>query len=225
MLGRLLAGLALACALAPGGERAGAAPIRSDAPLWPMAGEGVWPRLVTDEDGTAFESVVPTGDWRLTPKDCPAKPGADCVTWLRLRPLSFVRGGFVLREARTRAGLNAAVGEPAVLAELPQTDPPREQAAFALQIGFRGGSRYLVLTGRHERFEVSSFDCAGAGAESWRLLGYRQRAAAGRGHVRTDYCAVRTRAGLIELMRRPAVDPAVLELVAASKDGTPDRSD
>lgn len=203
---RRLLSLCVATGLMAAAHVAAAAPIRSDVPLWPTGGDGdnVWPQAITSKDELGFTSIVAVGDWRLRYTDCdPKESGDDCYTWLRLEFFSLIDGGVTVTEARTRKGLDDAIGTPALFVTFPNLDRSDGAKVFALQIGFRGGSRYIVLKGRgqplYKQFDILDGVCEGDGAAAWTSRGYRERRAPEHGFFLTDYCAVRTVKGLENL--------------------------
>lgn len=203
-----------------------AAPLRSDVPLWPSGGDNVWPQSITSKDELGFTSIVGVGDWRLHYADCEGD-GDDCFTWLRIGFFSVIDGGFTVGEARTRKGLDDAISEPAFFVALPKLDRSDGAKVFVLQIGFRAGSRYLLLRGHgkplYKQFDVLDGSCEGAGATAWSSLGYRERRAPEHGFFRTDYCAVRTVNGL-ERLAVKALSPKpeqTMEFVGAADEAKP----
>ena len=94
---------------------------------------------------------------------------------------------------------------------------PDGSKLLALQIGFMGGSRYMLLRGRtpnfHDRLEVLEGDCDGAGALAWLGKGYRERRSPTRGYFRTDYCAVRSAQGLANLALEAPAPKRIMEFV------------
>jgi hypothetical protein len=196
----LIATLAAIAVIAGAGTTT-AAPVRSDLPLWLGGGDNVWPQSMSSKNEIGFTSIVKVGDWRLRNLRCePAdSDDKDCFTWLRLDFLSVIDGGFTVAEARTRAGLGDSISQPALFIALPELDAPDGTKVFVLQIGFRGGSRYLLLKGHgkpaYKQFEVLSADCSGDDPPS----GFRQRKAPHGSFFLTDYCVVENQEGLKNL--------------------------
>jgi len=218
--------IALCAAALFAAQPAGAAPVRSDLPLWPTDGDDVWPKPFAESGEIGVVSNIGVGDWRLRAVGCESEGDDDnCFTWLRLGFASMFDGGFVVTEARTREGLDSAIGEHAYLVVLPGVAADGSKL-LALQIGFMGGSRYMLLRGRgqaiHDALDVLDGSCAGAGALTWFARGYRERQSRKHGYFRTNYCAVRSAKGLAQLATRMAAAKQIMEFIGpADQAGQP----
>ncbi len=185
---------------------AAAAPVRSDLPLWPGGGDNIWPQSLNEKGAIGMRSIAGIGDWHLHDPDCkPGQPQDGCDSWLRIGVFSLLDGGFTIREATTRAGLETALGTPGFLIALPSIDGADGSKFLALQIGFRGGSRYMLLRGRgdppYRRFDVLDADCQNASRSS---QGYALRVHPNSRFFPTDYCLVRSQKGIEHLARQAA---------------------
>ncbi len=187
--------------------------IRSDLPLSvrfaPKAPQELWPAPFEAEGSFGYASPISLGDWRYTDLECTEdEPAAECTSWYRLELASVFHGGFVLTHAREREYLDHADGKFAMILELGAVGAGHEgEKLYALQLD-TVGSEYILLTGSDKGFTTTLnaliTDCEGAGWWSWLFRGYRERASASVGIRRTNYCVVKSVAGLRRLATRAA---------------------
>ena len=190
--------------------------VKADVPLWSENHPDVWPRALGG-DRIGYASIFPFGDWRRIDRKCTAEVGsADCESWWRLELASLFHGGYSLGFAEMRAQLaSRSRGDIAVIAELGATRG--DQKLFAVQVGFRGGSEYILLsapaTPAVKQATVLDPRCEDAGPHSTIRRGPFSSM------FITDYCAVRDREGVLLMARAAANRPplATLEWVGASE--------
>jgi hypothetical protein len=176
--------------------------VRSDLPLWSNGGEGVWPADATSENGSpGHYTIFQPGDWRITARDCEGAERSDaCQSWLRLSIASVFHGGFIFETASSRSALGSSSdGGVGVIAELETRR--RGTKLFALQMGFRGGSTYWLLSVAEgtpiKRLTRLDVRCSDAGGH------WRERKP--RGYYLTGYCAVADKVAL-RLMAEAALN-------------------
>ena len=156
------------------------------------------------------------GDWRLRALDCdPQNATEECYSWVRIAEFGMLEHGLTAAEAPTREALKDASAEPAFFEVL------QGGKTFTLQIGFRGGSHYLLLGARDARrpesFDVLNADCEEEGEATWKAKGYRERKIDEPAFFRSDYCAVRSPEGLAALAAASKASQA-MEYVGAAEE-------
>ena len=191
--------------------------IRSDLPLWGEADDGVWPLAFFDKNELGQKSIFALGDWRRRDGDCIGDVSSmdQCISWFRLEIYGVIHGGYVINQAYEKGGLNTAQSEPSVIAELGRAPGVNSGTMlYAIQIGFRRGSDYLLVAAPAENairhLSILAVDCSG-GERSWVKFGYRMRELSDSARFmtgfKTDYCVVKNRDALrnlaIQALNRP----------------------
>jgi hypothetical protein len=211
-LSTLLAVLALSCAAPAGQLREADSDVQSDIlhsdlPLF-NGGDDVWPRAFAEGDSFGCASRVAFGDWAL--RDRESAPTA----WRRISNYGVFHCLAVVGKSADRARLEEAEARPAFFVFLGATAfDGRTTELWALQVGARPGSDYLLLArapaeGPIDRFDVLQSRCP-AGAV---------RDAGAHSFVLTRYCVMNTKADLRALAGRMARLPAAGTLALAGAE-------
>lgn len=182
--------------------------LHSDTPLFADV-DDPWPRHFFDADGFGCSSMIPFGLWKRTEA---AEGGEEPpFDWLRIDNYGVLHCAYIVLQSdgEPKDWNNA---EYAWIGELGEADGPDGDPLrlYALQLGFRPGSSYLLLARKPgkdmtRRFFVLNWDCPpgwsreGKSTDVWR----------------SDYCAVPHLAGLRRIARAAAKAPpaATLEYV------------
>ena len=167
--------------------------IRSDLPLWSESDEGVWPVSVMTEGSFGMASIFSQGDWKVEETDCTSRDADDCATWMSLQITSVFHPRFSFREALTREALKHTESEISVLVDLDQKS--KGAKIFALQIGFRGGSRYMLVSASSETTPIKQMTLLDARCLTGQP-GVERRKAAFSSIYLTDYCSVSSKVAL-----------------------------
>lgn len=171
----------------------GYVPLRSDLPVLKGRPDAIWPQVSVDDSGFSAASIIALGDWKRTESNC--FEGESCESWLRLDIMSIFHGGYVIAQASSRDDLDAT-GEPGRIAELGGGSTVGGANLFAIQIGIRGGSAYILVSAPDEtpikHLTVLDSDCAHSGAA-------RLRDAGAVAALYTSYCVVDSWAALKRL--------------------------
>ena len=214
ILGTVMATLVLTGAAQTAGARDVDAPplasdlLHSDLPLFGSDVRDKWPQSFSDDDGNfGCVSRVAFGTWSLKRADA----DADDITWYDIANYGVFHCWANVASATERERLAAATVKPSFFVPL---ETGRDHELWALQMGARPGSDYLLLqrktsTAAITHFEVLQTDCP----DSLRRRGGQVDI------LRTDYCAVPSREALLSLARRMSRLPplGLLTLVSGSK--------
>lgn len=183
-----------------------AEPLRSDLPLWGAEDgpEAMWPQSFASDDGDfGCVSRLRFGDWRLVTRE---DDGPERVTWMRIRSYGVFHCAAVFAEAVAREALPYVHGEPGFLVDLGRAGG---ESLHALQIGLRGGSRYLLLAAQEPavenaaaRYRVLAADCPARNVRNGPSVGV----------FLTSYCVVNDRRTMVEIARRAAARPSETQL-------------
>jgi hypothetical protein len=175
--------------------------LRSDLPLWPDGRTEVWPQSFSNDDGFGCASLFEIGDWRLggaTPD------GAD--DWVRIGHYGAFHCANTYATARNRLGLGNAGHDLTFLASLGVSGA---EELFAVQIGLRGGSRYILLAAtkpgpreRPKKFRVLDPDCPRSMVRRGGMIDLWI----------TDYCVARNAGDIRRVAFRGAAKPSELFL-------------
>jgi hypothetical protein len=119
--------------------------LRSDLPLSGTPGTTSWPQPCpeTDRNVIAMCARFALGIWREQFANCGADHSDQCQQWMKLEIYSLTDGGLSYWEAYRRDGFGDS-SDPAAIIEL--SSPSDVVGLYAIQIGFRGGSRYLLVS-------------------------------------------------------------------------------
>lgn len=194
-IGMMLAGLLASAAPAVAQDVL----LRSDLPLWTEVDDNVWPRSFTDSDGMGCVYPLPAGFWTRVDAGTPRQ-----VTSVRVRNQGIVHcvlGVSTSDESPPEWGDE----EPAMLVDFGKAPRPGgDLSLYALQVGFRGGSRYVLFAaepakGQIRRLLVLAPECP----DEW--VRKSQKATV----WLTEYCAVPNEAGLRRIAEAAARKPPV----------------
>ena len=171
----------------------------SDLPLRPSKDQTFWPQPFARDGADGVRSPFGFGDWELRPAGC---SGASCLRYLRL-DIGHELYAYAFDEAERRDWLSTN-GPSAAIFKL---EPDEASTLFAVQVGYRGGSRYILVSARPDNdglvktmtlLDARCLDSAGA---LWR------RSVSQPPEPEEDYCAIDTMASLVaiarEALRRP----------------------
>jgi hypothetical protein len=182
--------------------------IRSDLPLWAETEEGVQPFSVNIEGGGfGVGSNFELGDWQWCDW---GDQGDDCYWWVRLEIGSAIHPRFHWSEGDDVTNFSDSGSEIVIFAPLGETEAG--QSLRAVQIGFRGGSRYLLISvmppedGLIEHITILDAECED-GAEDIQL-----RRADFLTIYLTDYCAVASNDALRRLAEESLARPPLATL-------------
>ena len=185
--------------------------VHSDLPIFGHGGDNEWPQHFYDDDSFGCTSRVAFGDWIL--RESSAEDEAD-VQWYRFSNYGVFHCWANTFRAPERAALDGADVHPSffvLLGNMRINDSDVE--LWAVQIGARPGSEYLLLSrnpaeGLIESFNVLQTACPRANIRDAGSLDI----------VLTRYCAVNSRSELIRFARRMAQRPP-LGTLARLRDG------
>jgi hypothetical protein len=193
---------ALAFALALTATGAAADPwVRADIPVKTKDWQEPWPRGCSSKDEIAMCSRFETGNWRVRLTEC----GTACEHWATLRFFSAIDGGYTYGEGYAEEpGAEPQGAEPAYIIPLAR-EGVGGVGLYALEVGFRDGSRYILLSTRNDgamidRASVLDTRCP------VHMKGVEQRKSSRRFFF-TEYCAVSSVEAL-EAMAREALGRA-----------------
>lgn len=212
--GGMIAGaLWLATSLAPLSANAQEL-IHSDLPLWGYGDrKQMWPRSLDDEGGFGCAHNMKLGDWKLTISEPGQEPD---VRWFRFELYGAIHCFLNVQEADERGGLDAAQVRHAFLVDLGAAKAgQRPVDIWALQLGTRPGSDYLLLASDPERgtaegFRVLQARCPQANLREGEPIDI----------LITSYCSVGSQAELKALAHRMAkLDPLGELALAAAPSG------
>jgi hypothetical protein len=189
--------------------------LHSDLPIFGRGGDNEWPQHFSDDDSFGCTSRVGFGDWALR------KHGAeneDDVRWYRFSNYGVFHCWANTYRASERAGLDGADFQPTFFALLGSaTIDETDVELWAVQIGAKPGSEYLLLSrnaaqGVIEKFDVLQVACPRSNVRDAGSLDI----------LSTRYCAVSSRSELIRLARRMAQRPPLgtLSRIAVDSEAT-----
>ncbi len=200
------AALALAAALLAAPAVAQSPPLRSDLPLWSGSEANVYPQHFADDDSFGCASIVRSGLWRWV------EPDGETSQWLLFRNRGAIHCAFDVTRGEAETGFETAIGDTAFFVRLGEVRlGARTTELFALQLGFRGGSEYVLLSAPRTRDVRLRFAVLDSACRPSRRLSEPADVWA------SDYCVVRTRAALLAVARAAALraPTATLEFVRA----------
>jgi hypothetical protein len=177
--------------------------IHSDLPLWTSGSEEMWPRAFVDGDSFGCETRVSYGDWRFD------ETGEDDPTWYRFSNYGVFHCWMWVQRADGRDELRGRQPDASFFIDLGTAQGPAGSVElWALQMGSRPGSDYLLLSRQPEggsisRFAVLQRDCPADNRRGGPSLSI----------LLTRYCAINSRRELTQLARRMARRPPLGDLV------------
>ncbi|HEX4301435.1 MAG TPA: hypothetical protein VHZ78_01485 [Rhizomicrobium sp.] len=182
--------------------------LHGDLPLAPGPGITYWPQEFETASGPGIGSRLAIGDWRIVPLGCDPAKDEDCVRWMRLTMGSAVHRYYNIGEAYRRTDLH---GDDGLIIEL----SPELPNVYALQIGFVGGSRYILFSTKESKDLVKQAvlldpRCLDMPGAEFRQSPYQEI------HD-TGYCAVNSMAALVAIARAAEARPpqATMEWISA----------
>lgn len=183
--------------------------LRSDLPLWSESNKGVWPSDCSSENSIAKCSIFAMGDWRRTEADC-ADAEPHCLSWVRLQMTAVFHARFGYSSAPRREELDLALSEISIIAPLNTSSVPRR--LYALQIGFRGGSRYILLSVERARDHPIRHLTVLDPRCDRTIPGVRVRKAKFSSSYITEYCVAETKSALLGLAQAALNRPPLATL-------------
>lgn len=203
-----------------------AARVHSDLPLYTFDWEETWPRSFAQGEGDDFEfgciNRVSFGDWKFTPN--PDDEYADS-SWFRFSNYGVFHCAANIRKADGSDGLEEGDFSYGLFVKMGEADKQGEQyELWALQEGFVPGSDYILLSrkasdkGIVARFNVLQRRCPQS----------RMREVEGMDIFITRYCAINTRAEMLEFAKQMLREPPLgtIELTnEKGSDQSPDPSE
>ncbi|MBL6854729.1 MAG: hypothetical protein ISS15_09720 [Alphaproteobacteria bacterium] len=166
--------------------------IRSDLPLPIGSDQKEYPIPCNTDKSFGMCSRFALGDWKTQPAEC---GDPDCAFWTRLEIASVIDGGYAYGTANTQAALGGNF-EPVAIIKL---EPDRSSTLFAIQVGYRGGSTYILLSTPPRDGLIKNATVLEPRCMALPHVESRQR------HeplfLRTDYCAVNSMKALVAIAR------------------------
>lgn len=185
--------------------------LHSDLPIFGHGSEDEWPQHFYDEESFGCTSRVGFGDWIF--QEASAEVGSD-AQWYRFSNYGVFHCWANTSRAYEREGLDGADVDPSFFVFLGITSVDRRDIElWAIQIGARPGSEYLLLSrapadGVIEKFTVLQTACPRANVRDAGSLDI----------LLTRYCAVNSRTELIRLARNMAKRPPLGTLTRVPAD-------
>lgn len=190
--------------------------LKSDLPLVTKSHQLIWPKDCSTKDAFASCSRFALGNWRVRYADC-----SDCDTWLNLDIPNFNGEGGMSYAETVHETDDPDPAEPAGLILL--TPEKSGGGIYAFEIGFRGGSRYVLVSAQNdgktvERASVLDVRCH----PEWKGVSWRKSKEAETFIIATGYCVV-TSIDQLTRMAEEALDRApiaTLQWVERQKTGS-----
>lgn len=185
--------------------------LHSDLPIFGRGGDNEWPQHFHDDDSFGCTSRVAFGDWIFRERGAEVD---DDVLWYRFSNYGVFHCWANTFRAVERASLDGADHHPSFFALLGSTSVNGSDIElWAVQIGARPGSEYLLLSrspaeGLIEKFDVLQTACPRANVRDAGSLDV----------LLTRYCAINSRSELIRLARRMAQRPPLGTLIRVPVD-------
>lgn len=199
--------LALPCSQVGAQEERAQELLHSDQPLWSPGAPQVWPQHFTEADSFGCAHRVKLGIWRFD--EAAAEPRDP--TWFSFTNYGVFHCWMNVAEGPERGELGSS--RPGFLIDLGATAQGRE--LWALQLGARPGSEYLLLARTHEPGMIGTFEVLQRDCSTGRLRGGPSLDI-----LITRYCSLSSRAELVALAKRMAKEPSLgtLKFVEAEPD-------
>ena len=169
--------------------------LHADRPLW-TSGDQVWPQQFTDEDSFGCAHRIKLGTWRFDE----ARADTDDTRWFSFTNYGVFHCWMNVAQGYERADLDTS--RPGFLIDLQTIVEGRE--LWALQLGARPGSEYLLFARNREPGAIGRFDVLQQDCSTGRVRGGRSLDI-----LITRYCSLSSRGALISLARRMAKRPAL----------------
>ena len=185
--------------------------LHSDLPLFGHGDENEWPQHFVTEDSFGCTSRVAFGDWALRRLDA---QDDDDIFWYRFENYGAFHCFANISRAYDRAALAGADVHHSFFVLLDtRSVNGRDVELWAIQIGARPGSEYLLLSreagdGLVEKFDVLQTACPSANVRDAGALDI----------LITRYCSVRSSAELVDLAHRMMARPPLGTLTRVSDE-------
>jgi len=180
----------------------------SDLPLYRGESENMWPQHFYDDDSFGCVSRVAFGDWVLREQD------GDDPVWFRFRNYGAFHCWALVGRGDERQQLESAASKPAFFVLMGNIEVAGDRRElWAIQIGARPGSEYMLLSRSPRDGSIDSFDVL-----QIRCPRANVRDAGAIDILLTRYCAVNTRGDLLRLAQQMAHLPAIGSLALVSSD-------
>ncbi|MEO1240818.1 MAG: hypothetical protein AAFX54_02830 [Pseudomonadota bacterium] len=170
--------------------------IHSDVPLFAYDAENAWPRHFSDETSFGCAHNVKLGDWEYVEED-------EIASWYRLQNYGVMHCFLIVGEAYDEHELAEVGGEPSLLIGIGEAGAGSSKTRlWALQIGGRPGSDYLLLSSEVSEQPILSFavlerDCPQENVRMGPDLDI----------LNTRYCAINSQQDLLALTKAMAKRP------------------
>lgn len=175
--------------------------IHSDVPLFAYDLENVWPRRFSDETSFGCIHNVKLGEWSYEEE-------GEIVSWYRLNNYGVMHCYLIVGEAYDQEALAHAEGKPSLLVNIGEIETDNgARLLWALQMGGRPGSDYLLFSSAENDQPISSLDvlkrdCPEQNVRSGPELDI----------LITRYCAINTQQELIALAKKMSLQPTLGKL-------------
>lgn len=210
-LARGAAALLIALVCAAGREMPDTDLIHADLPLWTgaAAAEAAWPRPFVDKDSFGCVHNIKLGDWRLD-----GYRGMD--EWIRFENYGVNHCALIERRSYNQDQLGGRAAIYSHIVSLGETTG-RDGSVhlWALQSGLFPGSSYTLLARKRSGGTIAAFEVLQVECPKDKV-----RETAPLDIFRTRYCAINSRAELVDLARKMArrAPAARMEFVAHAPD-------
>ncbi len=175
--------------------------IHSDVPLYAYDLENVWPKHFANEESFGCIHNVKLGDWEYTEQD-------EIVSWYRLNNYGAIHCYLIVGEEYDQDSLAASGGKPSLLVNLGLADTENGAIQlWALQMGGRPGSDYLLLSSAIGDDQISSFEVLKRNCPERNV-----RVGPSLDILSTRYCAINTKKELVELTTAMVKQPPLGKL-------------
>jgi hypothetical protein len=193
--------------------------IHSDLPLFGDDTANKWPRPFHDDDTFGCATRVSFGDWVL--REPRASGGGDAAEWFKVRNYGVFHCWAMVARAHGRHDLEGAELRPSFFVFLETARiGDTEAELWAVQIGARPGSEYLLLSrpqtaGMIKAYNVLQTECPSANIRDTGAIDI----------ILTRYCSINTQADLVGLARLMAQRPFRGTLSLVEENGSDDAGD
>ncbi len=175
--------------------------IHSDVPLWGYDEESVWPKHFYEEDSFGCAHALRPGDWRFVEPETEERDGYD--SWYRLANYGAFHCFLLATQSREQGNLNQGNVKHSYLIDLGVTEQSGLQLGlWALQLGARPGSDYLLMTSQVDGNTISQFQVLQVHCPEPNI-----RTGPNMDILVTRYCAINSKAELLTLAQEMAKLP------------------
>jgi hypothetical protein len=190
-------------------------PVHADLPLYGYGYNEMWPRHLDDAAEIGCQSRVAFGTWKFRRANADADADDDYGTsWYRIANYGVFHCAAIVATAGERKNLSVANGRYSFFVMI---EKAAGRELWALQLGTRPGSDYILLlrkpdAGIIKRFDVLQRDCPRASIRRTKSVDV----------FLTGYCAINSRSALVALARRMAARPPLGNLTFVDGDAGTD---